>query len=243
LVEWFQTHASGIPVVALGYHNFTMTSDKDLAKGWHPFSFKLWAKPWQAAKTQIGNRQFVVVTASNENWGLLSTWFPNRTCNWGSMENKLGELNLALKFLDEPQLKFWYHMQHTNITHPKILTMPLGMYKTPAKMSLNEKVRHETTVRTKKTKWVGMYGNRRGFRLWVHTTLTRALGDELIGNARDLGYDGYLESVQTVRFSVCPSGLGVDCYCIWETQLRRGSNCGAGVRARSSSCTGPCPLG
>jgi hypothetical protein len=81
---------------------------------------------WKKQKDHIDmNERFILVAALNENWGFLSTTFPNRTKAWGRVDvQKFPDL---MGFLDDPRLLMLVVNQHYNISHPKILCLPRGL--------------------------------------------------------------------------------------------------------------------
>jgi hypothetical protein len=89
-------------------------------------------------------RKTVVIGAMDENWGWLSTNFLNRsgnalrlifiiprTVSWGehfSHEQRGRSPTEALKNLfDDPNVLFLVTNQHNNVSHPKVVSMPLGV--------------------------------------------------------------------------------------------------------------------
>lgn len=78
---------------------------------------------WKKQEAGINSEErFILIGILNENWGLLSSTFPNRTAGWGRVDtNKFPTL---MNFLDDPRLVMLVVNQHSNISHPKILTLP-----------------------------------------------------------------------------------------------------------------------
>lgn len=78
-----------------------------------------------AAEDKI-NRPAIFVCALNENWGWMSTTFPNRTNRWGKYPkpNQVQELK---HFLDSPKTVMLVINQHSNVSHPKLLALPRGI--------------------------------------------------------------------------------------------------------------------
>ena len=62
----------------------------------------------------------------NENWGWLSSYFPNRTAAWGSCCYKRKD-QLTHAFLNHKKTLMLIINQHSNISHPKILMLPRGL--------------------------------------------------------------------------------------------------------------------
>merc|ERR1719401_1003212 len=89
----------------------------------------------------------------NENWGFLSTWYPNRTFHWHIMNDI--EYNAARDFLDHPSVRMWFHLQHTNMTHPKLMPVPIGAIGFERAFRQMHSV---VTNRTKKIAWLRQYG-------------------------------------------------------------------------------------
>ena len=80
---------------------------------------------WKNLDTADIDTPFILVHSHNENYGLLSTLFPNRTANWGICCSK-SELATLMEILDHNKTLLFLTNQHSNITHPKLLTMPRG---------------------------------------------------------------------------------------------------------------------
>lgn len=78
---------------------------------------------WERQKASIDmDQRFVLIAALNENWGFLSTTFPDRTAKWGRVDAE--KFPGLMNFLDDPRLIMLVINQHSNISHPKILTLP-----------------------------------------------------------------------------------------------------------------------
>lgn len=69
---------------------------------------------------------FIFVHANNENWGMFSTYLPNRTADWGSCCSEK-DYGILKKMLDHHKLLMFVVTQHANYSHPKILTLPRGV--------------------------------------------------------------------------------------------------------------------
>ena len=82
---------------------------------------------WAAVKEKI-DTSYVAVCVLNENWGWLSSNFPNRTAGWGKCCDRNDKLHKNLyDFLDHEKTLMLVIGQHSNISHPKILTYPRGI--------------------------------------------------------------------------------------------------------------------
>jgi len=81
---------------------------------------------WKKLEKEKIDTHFILVHSHNENYGMLSTHFPNRTANWGeccSVEEK----KTLLEILNHDKLLAFLTNQHHNLTHPKLITMPRGI--------------------------------------------------------------------------------------------------------------------
>ena len=84
-------------------------------------------KHWAAVKEKI-DTPFVAMCVLNENWGFLSTMFPNRTAGWGKCCDKRDAMHKNLyDFLDHKKTLMLVVGQHHNISHPKVITVPRGL--------------------------------------------------------------------------------------------------------------------
>jgi hypothetical protein len=80
---------------------------------------------WNQVKAKL-QQPFILLHAANENWGLLSTLFPNRTVDWGSCCGA-HEDRALMEILNSDKVLLFVVAQHHNLTHPKLLTLPRGV--------------------------------------------------------------------------------------------------------------------
>jgi hypothetical protein len=85
---------------------------------------KMWSK-----NRHLIDTPFVAMYVNNENWGFLGTILPNRTTNWEFCDEPIEwELKAHMHaFLDDPNTIALVVNQHHNFTHPKVITVPLGL--------------------------------------------------------------------------------------------------------------------
>ena len=78
---------------------------------------------------------FIAFPTVDENWGFLSSHFLNRTTGYQmtlalhkptDRIPKNGQLEEVQSFLDHPKLLMLVTNQHMNITHPKVISLPIG---------------------------------------------------------------------------------------------------------------------
>ena len=80
---------------------------------------------WRRLDKSKIDTPFILIHSHNENYGMLSTHFPNRTANWGVCCSK-EEMETLNEILNHDKLLVMMTNQHHNLTHPKLLTMPRG---------------------------------------------------------------------------------------------------------------------
>ena len=121
------------PIVFLGYYAFSRHKRTGAYFGGEflggtQYSIHNFLAQWAAAtSTKEFTTPFVLHHGNmNENWGMFSTGFPNRTKDWifccpEKMKKKL------TKILDNEKLLMFVTNQHSNFSHPKLLTLPRGL--------------------------------------------------------------------------------------------------------------------
>lgn len=120
------------PIIKLGYHAFVKYQRLT-----HFFSAETigevvierstFLKQWKKWSTKI-LYPFIFLHSSHQNWGFFSTYFPNRSGQWGSCcDNTAEEAETLQRFLDHNKTFLVLVNQHHNLTHPKIITLPRGL--------------------------------------------------------------------------------------------------------------------
>jgi hypothetical protein len=123
-------HEAGrAPLVHPGYIAFSRESGAPYFHGKHVkqifFDRGRLFKEWTNFEKEI-DIPFVLVHIFNENWGALSNIVPNRTVDWTPCCSK-AEHAILQRMLDHPKLLLYVINQHSNFSHPKILTLPRGI--------------------------------------------------------------------------------------------------------------------
>jgi hypothetical protein len=122
-------------IVQLGYTVFEKTNNAFFGgniQGYAGVERSDFLRQWNAIKDDI-DMPIIVMCQGNENWGFLSTMFPNRTAGWGRCCDRPQD-RLLHEFLDHPKTLMLIINQHHNMTHPKILTLPRGRWSDHVKM-------------------------------------------------------------------------------------------------------------
>lgn len=121
-------YAERAPVISIGYTAYLKESDGYYSGSRVGGAFidrGVFFKHWRKAKDRI-EVPFIAVCSLNENWGFLSTMFPNRTAGWGRCCDKPQD-KILYDFLDHEKTLMLVSNQHTNVTHPKLLILPRGI--------------------------------------------------------------------------------------------------------------------
>jgi hypothetical protein len=145
-------YSTRAPIIHIGYFITTSTGRRVVSVSREDF-----LEEFLMAERKI-TTPCVFIFAMNENWGWLSTTFPNRTQQWGRYPNTPLEKSLISKLLDSDKVVMLVVNQHLNISHPKILVLPRGI--PPGTNSiLWDALRHLTKKETKSTLLVSYASN------------------------------------------------------------------------------------
>jgi len=121
-------YANRAPVVSIGYTAYSRDSQTYFAGNRVGGAFidrRLFFEKWRAAKDKI-DTPLIAICSLNENWGFISTNFPNRTAGWGQCCNTKRDQEV-FDFLNHDKTLMLVTNQHNNVTHPKLLTLPRGI--------------------------------------------------------------------------------------------------------------------
>lgn len=136
------------PVVKIGYFAFKRKKSAEfggIEVGKALVSLSTFLKHWIAVKDTI-DVPFITLDVHDENWGLLSTYLPNRTADWGRAfsGDQQVELGLLMEFLNHPMTLMLVVNQHCNVSHPKIVVTPRGLplFKQHARRTTWDVMRH-----------------------------------------------------------------------------------------------------
>lgn len=116
------------PVIQLGYGVFKKSGGTYFAGshlGYNGIKLEDFLFHWNKIKDKI-DTPFIALCQGNENWGCLSTMFPNRTAKWGSCCSQ-PRYKLLEDFLNHEKTLAFIVNQHHNLTHPKVMVLPRGI--------------------------------------------------------------------------------------------------------------------
>ena len=210
---------------------------------------------WSRVKNQI-DVPFITVCALNENWGLLSTMFPNRTAAWGQCCEPQKE-KLLYEFLNHDKTLMLITNQHHNMSHPKLLTIPRGI---PLTWQFTAKLMWDSQRfalhNVKKTKLLFAASSNWGARgQMIRCISKKFLVNDFEGHADaptiqkknsliKLDRRHYYEKLGGTLFGLALPGLGYDCFRTWELLtmgtiviLERGVGLDRTVRSLAPSST------
>ena len=164
----------------------------------------------------------VLVTRLGENWGAFSSAIPDRTADWGDMRaHWAGEgcsLAAVRRYLDDAHVRMVVTTQHHSaLDHPKIVSLPLGVRQ--AVLLLGDGGGGRTRKQAK-TQWLMI--NFSGFRhrAAIAAQVIARMPPGSVRNTYDAspGADrlAYIDEMRRSRFVLCPSGMGVDSFRLWQ---------------------------
>lgn len=212
-----------VPIAMLGYYEFASSKDKGLGEAVKHLDF---GPEWLASianfshPQRITSRPYVGIGCPNENWGWLSTYFLNRTINWKhtfkngkdihkGQADQTGELRA---FLDDPNLIMLVVNQHHNISHPKIISVPIGVTSTIGTWWAINKV---LTSGRPKNDLLNSITSAWGARPAIKQCVFKALGIEE-KRFRHIPKDQFYEEMTASMAVLCLPGLGYDSYRLSE---------------------------
>jgi hypothetical protein len=166
---------------------------------------------------------YIFISIFNENWGLFSTYFPNRTVDWGYCCTKITQQNMKM-MLDSKYLLMLLVNQHNNFSHPKILTLPRGLpiHDDYMRQKIWDRMRLATT--TLKNRFLYTASSNWKFRPRIKQCISDRLkiDDTIYQNSSFIGYDAdlktrvdpldYYRDLASSRMSIALPGLGYDTF-------------------------------
>eukprot|EP00529_Nitzschia_sp_RCC80_P021314 CAMPEP_0113452670 /NCGR_PEP_ID=MMETSP0014_2-20120614/6965_1 /TAXON_ID=2857 /ORGANISM="Nitzschia sp." /LENGTH=395 /DNA_ID=CAMNT_0000344047 /DNA_START=212 /DNA_END=1399 /DNA_ORIENTATION=+ /assembly_acc=CAM_ASM_000159 len=160
------------------------------------------------------NKRHVLFVDLNENWGAASVHIPGRTKNLqgahgGDFYQRLNDCNL-LEYLENDNLLAAITSQHHGIDHPKLHSIPIGMFS----MANTKRIPMDDPVPKTQLAMLSV----------TSTDNREAQIEEIQKNFNGLrntynrsAFDGYWNELARSKFVFSPAGLGWDCYRHWES--------------------------
>ena len=217
--------ANRSPIVQFGYFAFSRVNHSQSFNG--PLIGKVFMgisniyDAWSEVKNHI-DVPWILSYNSNENWGLLSTEFPNRTTDWKLCCDKRVD-----SILDHDKTLLFIVNQHHNMTHPKILTLPRGL---PLHIDSRRSITLWDILRTwhdtvEKDALVFTSGSAWKHRPYVSECIankfksTEELQINMVETQHQknkIGVADYYMKLVKARTGIALSGLGYDTWRLWE---------------------------
>jgi hypothetical protein len=219
------------PLVEMGYTAFDKNLNTFFSGNFAGGNFvkKEWFfDRWAEVKSKL-DVPFITMCSLNENWGVLSTNFPNRTAGWGACCNKPSDRVLH-EFLAHDKTLMFIINQHSNLSHPKLLTLPRGL---PTQWEHTARVVWDTQryllKHVKKTKLLFAASSSWGKRPQILRCISDKMAvDDFWGHSdapKEHVEDQkktksnrrlYYQKLGSAMIGVALPGLGYDCFRTWE---------------------------
>jgi hypothetical protein len=206
------------PIVLLGYREFDRKGHEGHMKGFYSMN----PDEIFADKTFTIPRKIVGIGSMDENWGWLSTYFVNRTVPWALSLSKHPNPwskdfpycnEYMARVLDDPNLVALFINQHHNCTHPKVVSVPLGINDPKEVWS---SVQRAMRTSLKKDQLIFTAGSDYAFRPFIRQCITKNMGDSMVVNSK-ISTEAFRMKIVSSMAVLCMPGLGYDTYRLWET--------------------------
>eukprot|EP01041_Mallomonas_annulata_P004936 gene4936-9853_t len=181
-----------------------------------------------------GDKPFIITNGLNENWGFLSGAVGTRTTTrWVNMTNHLRIHNvdrgILRHFLDSEKILLLVTNTHVDPligAHRKILSLPLGI---KARIAIFHAADRIYNSNLNKTKLLMINNSGWGDRKKINEQVIAAFNGTVSNSyahpskskskskLQSRAYDEHYSEIATSQFVLCPSGLGMDTYRLWET--------------------------
>eukprot|EP01041_Mallomonas_annulata_P002345 gene2345-4558_t len=230
--DWIEARRA--PIVSVGYNAFARDANTFFAGnylGGHYVQKKDFLKNWKLAKDDI-IYPFIAMCSLNENWGWLSSYFPNRTAAWGSCCYRRKDA-LLHEFLNHKKTLMLIINQHSNISHPKVLMLPRGLPLTwDRTKQLVYQAIHANLKFTKKQTLLFAAASSWGPRPQILQCVSKSFSttdfeghsSAPFAHSKDTRLDrlSYYKKLASARFGLCLPGLGYDTFRMWELMTMGG---------------------
>lgn len=191
-------------------------------------------------------KQIVITNTMDENWGFLSTQIGTRTTKWINMTNHLrlhhSDYETFQHFIDSEKILLMVGNTHVDPMigfQQKFICVPLGIR---SRTRIWVQARTLLTLPVRKTRLLMINNSGWGDRKMINEMVSKAFNNTVrntykVHNKKrlrvaamngqdnnenkyhDLGITDHIWEVATSKFVLCPSGLGMDTYRLWETLL------------------------
>lgn len=215
--------ANRSPIAMLGKYKFTDGISSGNYVGYEGYGPNQVSTVFKKKQVKL-RKSFVAVGLTNENWGWASTLFTNRTCTWASGYNendKFRNSNFQTDeldaFLNDPSLLMLVVNQHHNVSHHKVVSLPLGVSSSAAENIMITGATY-TADKTMKDNLLLSIGSSWGTRPDIVDCVRGKMGDLLVV-PKKVDRSLYIAMLLKSRSVLCLPGLGYDTYRLWEVLL------------------------
>jgi hypothetical protein len=220
------------PIFKLGYYAFSKSGGAPLfggpEVGKEMVGRSMLLEYWSRVKDVIST-PFIALDVHDENWGLFSTQFPNRTANWGLCCTEK-ETALIHEFLNHNMTLLVVINQHSNITHPKLVTLPRGLplHTEHGQRIIWDTMRTALSKKTKKDKFVYVSSSNAVHRPQILQCIKKRFNskkpDDFVVHATNPADApagrlaqmtkriAYYQNLATTRVGIAVPGIGYDTY-------------------------------
>ena len=211
------------PIVHLGYRKFTQSNFEGEEVGFEALGP---GDLLQNKKMKL-SRKIVAIGSMDENWGWLSTYFLNRTVPWATSFTGEGDpLNKNFQFgheqikpfLDDPNLIMLVVSQHHNVSHPKVISMPLGLME-PRDIWATMMRAARNGVKKNQGYLLYSAGSNYAYRPKIRNCIKETLKDDMNIMQDKIEKQAFRMSLVSSIASLSMPGLGYDTYRLWETLI------------------------
>ena len=207
-------------VVSIGYTAYTRDQQTYFSGNRVGGAFidkNLFFRYWRNVKNKI-DLPFISICTLNENWGMLSTRFPNRTAGWGRCCDQPKD-QIIQEFLDHPKTLMLVTNQHVNLSHPKLMIMPRGIPITwgSTRIIIWDAMRN-TLLHSRKQKLLFAAASSWGPRPQIVRCISEKVPAEVFDGhistpkSNRLSREQYYEKLGSAMFGLGLPGLGYDCF-------------------------------
>jgi hypothetical protein len=213
------------PVVGIGYTAYERDSEAYFSGNRVGGAFidrNTFFRHWRQSLQRL-DTPFIGICALNENWGFISTNFPNRTAGWGRCCDSPHD-TIVYDFLNHPKTLMLVSNQHTNVSHPKLLILPRGIPITWGwtRVIMWDTMRNLVKDGVKKDMLLFATGSKWGPRPQILRCISQKFAvTEFSGHVKrgvqpHFDRDEYYSHLGRARFGLGLPGLGYDCFRNWE---------------------------
>jgi len=222
--------ANRSPIIQVGYMAFKQDNGQYFSGNFEGTALttrQRFIQEWNNIRGRlVGEKPYIVECALNENWGWLSTAFPNRTVGWGQCCWR-DQDKYVRDFLDDEKVLMVVVGQHHNVSHPKVISIPRGL---PLTWKFTEKLIWDSihtmqhTIRKDRLLFASAssWGPRPQILRCVSSKFTvdefeghvDTKKDEMAQTKADRAR--YYEKLASAKFGLSLPGLGYDCFRTWE---------------------------